>query len=178
MADVTTILSAPSSVGVWNLVAAESNIGFTTKTMWGLLPVKGRFTEFSGDGRITETQTLFGRIDIKAASLKTGIGKRDKDLRAPEFFDVEKYPDISIVVTSAEGIDGDTVDLRAKLSVKTTTAPLPLKTTVTVLDDGAVRVTTNTSINRKELGVQGNVLGMVGDKTTLSADLVFRRAAR
>jgi polyisoprenoid-binding protein YceI len=177
MADVATLLSDPSSVGVWTLVPAESSIGFSTKTMWGLVPVKGKFTEFSGDGQITDAQTVFGRIDIKAASLATGIGKRDKDLRAPEFFDVEKYPEINIVVTSAEAIQGDAIDLRANLTVKTTTAPLPLKTKVTVLGDGSVRVTTQTSVSRKELGVQGNMIGMIGDKTTLSADLLFRRAA-
>jgi polyisoprenoid-binding protein YceI len=177
MSTITTLLSDPSSVGVWNLVPDQSNIGFTTKTMWGIMPVKGRFTEFSGDGQITDTQTVFGRIDIKAASLKTGIGKRDKDLRSPRFFDVEKYPDINVVVTSAEGIDGDVVDLRANLTVKTTTAPLPLNVRVAVMADGAVRVSTQTAINRKELGVEGNMLGMVGDRTTLSADLVFRRAA-
>jgi polyisoprenoid-binding protein YceI len=177
MADIATLLNAPSSVGVWTLVAGESSIGFTTKTMWGLIPVKGKFTEFSGDGQITDTQTVFGRIDIKAASLATGIGKRDKDLRAPEFFDVKNYPDISVIVTSAEGIHGDTVDLRATLAVKSTTAPLPLRTKVTVLDDGSVRVVTQTSVSRRELGVQGNLMGMVADTTTLSADLVFRRAA-
>ena len=84
----------------------------------GPAPVKGRFTEFSGDGQITETQTVFGRVDIKAASLDTGIRKRDEHLRSAEFFEVEKFPDISVVVTSAEAIDGDTVDLRAQLTVK------------------------------------------------------------
>src|SRR5689334_18576829 len=159
MADIATLLSDPSSVGVWTLVPGESTIGFTAKTMWGLVPVKGKFTEFSGDGQITETQTVFGRVDIKAASLSTGIGKRDKDLRGPRFFDVDSYPEISVVVTSAEGIQGDAVDLRATLAVKTTTAPLPLKTKVTVSDDGSVRVTSQTSISRKELGVDGNMIG-------------------
>jgi polyisoprenoid-binding protein YceI len=177
MSTVTTLLSDPASVGVWNLVPDQSSVGFTTKTMWGILPVKGRFTEFSGDGQITDAQTVFGHVDIKAASLNTKMGKRDKDLRATEFFDVETYPDINVVVTGAQGIDGDTVNLRADLTVKTTTAPLPLRVKVAVLDDGAVRVTTQATVNRKELGVEGNMLGMVGDTTTLSADLVFRRAA-
>jgi hypothetical protein len=32
-------------------------------------------------------------------------------------------------------------------------------------------------VNRKKWGVTGNMLGMVGDKTTLSTNLVFGRAA-
>ena len=84
-------------------------------------------------------------MDIKAASLDTKLKKRDKDLRAPEFFDVDKYPDISVVVTSAEAIGGDTVDLRANLT-------------------------------RKDFGVDGNMMGMIRDAATLTADVVFRRA--
>ena len=101
MSTVTTLLSDPASVGVWNLVPAQSSVGFTTKTMWGIVPVKGRFTEFSGDAQITDAQTVFGHVDIKVASLNTKMGKRDKDLRSAEFFDVETYPDINVVVTGA-----------------------------------------------------------------------------
>ena len=141
MASTQELLSNPASVGVWNVDPHRSTIGFKAKSMWGLAPVKGHFTEFSGDGQITDTQTVFGRIDIQAASVDTKIRKRDDHLRSADFFEAEKFPDISVVVTGAEAIDGDTVDLRAQLTVKGTTAPLPLRTKVAVLDDGAVRLT-------------------------------------
>jgi polyisoprenoid-binding protein YceI len=82
---------------------------------------------------------------------------------------------MSVVVTSAEGIDGDIVDLRAQLTVKGTAAPLPLRTKVAVLDDGAVRVTAEATIDRREFGVDGNLMGMIPDKATISGDVVFRR---
>ena len=47
-----------------------------------------------------------------------------------------------------------------------------------VLDDGAVRLTATTSVEREQLGVSGNMVGMVGKTTTLSADTVFRRAGQ
>jgi polyisoprenoid-binding protein YceI len=176
MTTLQELLSGAESVGVWTLVPDRSAIGFKAKSLWGLAPVKGRFSEFSGDGQITHPRTLFGRIDIKAASLDTKLKRRDKDLRAPQFFDVEKYPDINVVVTGAEGIGSDTVDLRADLTVRGTTAPVPLKAKVTMLDDGAVRVTTQADINRKDFGVNGNMMGMIRDATKLTADVVFRRA--
>ncbi|MGX9790433.1 YceI family protein [Mycobacterium sp. MMS18-G62] len=168
------ILGNPASVGVWNVDPQRSTIEFKTKSMWGLAPVKGRFTEFSGDGQITDTQTVFGRIDIKAASLDTKIRKRDNHLRSADFFEAAKFPDISVVVTGADAINGDTVDLRAQLTVKATTAPLPLRVKVTVLDDGAVRLSTQAAVNRKDFGVDGNMLGMIVDKATISGDVVFR----
>jgi polyisoprenoid-binding protein YceI len=175
MASTQELLSNPTSVGVWNVDPERSTISFKAKSMWGLAPVKGRFNEFSGDGQITGAQTVFGRIDIKGASVDTGIGKRDDHLRSADFFEVEKFPDISVVVTSAEGIDGDTVDLRAQLTVKGTTAPLPLRAKVAVLDDGSVRLRTQVTIDRKDFGVDGNMLGMIPDKATISGDVVFRR---
>jgi polyisoprenoid-binding protein YceI len=175
MASTQALLSNPASVGVWNIDPTRSTIGFRAKSMWGVAPVTGRFTEFSGEGQITDAHTIFGRIDIKAASIDTKLRKRDEHLRSADFFEVDAYPDISIVVTAAEAITGDTVDLRAQLTVKTTTAPLPLRAKVTVLDNGAVRVIAQATIDRKDFGVNGNLLGMVGDKATISGDVVFRR---
>ena len=174
MTRLQDLLSNPASVGVWNVDPQRSTIEFKSKSMWGLAPVKGHFAKFSGDGQITDTQTLFGRIDIKAASLDTKIRKRDNHLRSADFFEAANFPDISVVVTSAESIDGDIVDLRAQLTVKDTTAPLPLRTKVEVLDDGAVRLSAQATIDRKDFGVDGNMMGMVVDKATISGDVVFR----
>jgi polyisoprenoid-binding protein YceI len=177
MPTVTELLKNPQLVGVWTLDPDRSTITFNNKTMWGAMKVNGAFTEFSGDGQITNAGTLSGRIDIKAASLNTKLRKRDEDLRSPTFLDVEKYPDIAVVVTGAEPGPGDTLKLEADLTVKGTSAPMPMRANVTLDDDGAVRLTTRTTVNRKKWGVTGNMLGMVGDKTTLSTTLVFRRAA-
>jgi polyisoprenoid-binding protein YceI len=177
MSAVTTILSKPESVGVWNLVPEQSTIRFENHTMWGALKVRGEFTEFSGDGQIKDARTVSGRVDVKAASVDTGLRKRDEDLRLANFFDVEKYPDITVVVTGGEVAAGDTVRLRADLTVKGITAPLPLEVNVATLDDGGVRLTTQTTVTRKQFAVEGNMFGMVGAKTKLKASLVFRRAA-
>jgi polyisoprenoid-binding protein YceI len=175
MASTQELLSNPASIGVWRVDPEGSTIRFKCKSMWGLAPVTGRFQEFTGDGQITDNQTLFGRIDIKAASIDTKLGKRDDHLRSADFFEVDAYPDIGIVVTGAERITGDIVDLRAELTVKAKTAPLPLRAKVAVLDDGTVRVSAHATIDRKDFGVDGNLVGMVGDKATISGDVVFRR---
>lgn len=177
MSAVTTILDNPNSVGAWNLVPEKSSIRFENATMWGALKVRGAFTEFSGDGQITEAKTVSGRVDVKTASVDTGLGRRDEDLRSPNFFDVEKYPEITVAVDGGEPAGGDKARLNAELTVKGVTGPLPMNVEVTALDDGTVRLTTQTTVTRKQFKVEGNFFGMVGAKTKLTASLVFRRAA-
>ena len=113
MLAVTTFLSSPESVGVWNMVPQRSSIRFENKTMWGAMKVRGDFTEFSGGGRIEDARTVSGRIEVKAASVHTGLGKRDEDLLSAAFFDVEKYPNITVEVAGGEPIGDDTVRLNA-----------------------------------------------------------------
>lgn len=100
MTTLETLLHDPDLAGVWNLVPDRSAITFKVSNLWGLLNVKGRFTEFSGDGQLTGTGAVFGRLDIRAAALDTGIGRRDKHLRSADFFDVERFAEISVVVTA------------------------------------------------------------------------------
>src|ERR1700722_3818400 len=113
MLTVTTFLSSPESVGVWSIVPDRSSIRFENKTMWGAMKVRGAFTEFSGGGKIQAARTVAGRIDDKAASVDPGLGKRDEDLSSPSFFDVQKYPDITVAVSGGEPAGEDTVRLHA-----------------------------------------------------------------
>jgi polyisoprenoid-binding protein YceI len=176
MTTVETLLNDPDTAGVWNLVPDRSTVSFKIRNMWGLISVKGRFTDFSGDGQITGKGAIFGRLDIRAASLNTGIGKRDKHLRSADFFDVERFREISVVVTAVEPSTGNTADLRATFSIKGVTSPLPLPVQVTVLDDGAVRVSAKTEVDRAQFDLGWNRLGMVGKTATASADAYFVRA--
>jgi len=178
MTTVETLLNDPDTAGVWNLVPDRSTVSFKIRNMWGLISVKGRFTDFSGDGQITGKGAIFGRLDIRAASLNTGIGKRDEHLRSADFFDVERFPEISVVVTAVEPSTGNTADLRATFSIKGVTSPLPLPVQVTVLDDGAVRVSAKTEVDRAQFDLGWNRLGMVGKTATASADAYFVRAPR
>ncbi len=175
MASLSEFFSDPGSAGQWTVVPDQSTIAVKAKSMWGLVPVKGRFTEFSGEGQVAPPQKVSGRIDIKAASLHTGIRKRDDHLHSADFFEAEKFPDISVVVTGGEAVDAQTIGLRAELTIKGTTRPIDLTTKVTPTGDGGMRLTTSSTINRQDFGVDGNMLGMIGDDATISGDVVFRR---
>ena len=104
------------------------------------MTVKGEFAEVRGEGEVTDDGAVSGRIDISAASLHTGIKKRDDHLRSAEFFDVERFPEFSVIVVAADPADGDGVDLSADIVIKDVSHRLPLRATVAVLEDGTVRV--------------------------------------
>jgi polyisoprenoid-binding protein YceI len=176
MASLSEFFSDPASAGTWTAVADQSTVTAKSKSLWGVMPVKVRFTEFTGDGQVTAPQTAFGRIDIKVASLRSGIAKRDEHLRSADFFEAEKFPDISVVVTSAEAVDTDTVNLRSQVTIKGVTKKMDITAKVTPVGDGGMRLATQATVNRQDFGVDGNMMGMITDNVTISGDLVFQRA--
>jgi polyisoprenoid-binding protein YceI len=175
MAATTELLNKP---GTWTLDQSRSSFTFKNKTMWGLANVKGRFTEFSGDGSVDASGAVSGRLDVKAQSVTTGIKQRDNHLRSADFFDAENHPDITVTISGVDPADGDELNVRAELSIRGNTVALPMRVRPEILNDGAVRLATTTSVEREQLGVSGNMAGMVGKTTTLSADAVFRRAGQ
>jgi polyisoprenoid-binding protein YceI len=178
MTTLETLLLDPDMSGVWNLDPNRSAITFKIKNMWGLLNVKGRFTEFGGDGQLTGKGAVFGRLDIRTASLSTGIGRRDNHLRSADFFDVERFAEISVVVTAVEPANGNAADLRANFTIKGITAPLPLPVTITELDDGSIRISGEAKVDRAQFDLGWNKFGVMGATATAAADAVFVRAPR
>ena len=178
MTNVDTLLNDPDTAGVWSLDPDRSTVNFKIKNFWGLLNVKGHFTGVSGDGQVTGKGAIFGRLDIQVASLHTGIGKRDEHLRSADFFDADRYPEISVEVTAIEPTAGEAADLQATFTIKGVTAPVPLPVQVSALGDGAVRVTTHTEIDRYQFDIDWNRLCMVAKTATVSADAYFVRAPR
>lgn len=171
MADISELLAGPSST--WALDAARTKVGFRSPTFWGLAKVNGTFSDLQGGGELTGAPTVNGQLTIGASSIKTGIGKRDEHLRSADFFDVEKFPTMGVTVLGATANGPDTVELTVALTIKGVERRVEMPATVTVLDDGAVRIVTQAELNRRDFGVDGNVLGMMGDTTRIHADAIF-----
>lgn len=75
----------------------HSTVGFSVSIMNGLSKVTGKFTDFAitltnDEQDITKSSV---NVVIKTASINTGIAARDNHLRTPDFFDAEKYPEIT-----------------------------------------------------------------------------------
>lgn len=84
--------------------AAHSNIGFSIPIAGGLSHVRGKFNEFSATITYDERDVRKSSVvaTIKTASIDTGIERRDAHLRTADFFDAEKFPEITFKSSRVE----------------------------------------------------------------------------
>ena len=70
-----------------------------------LMNADGRFSRFAGDVTVdpADLKTASVTVSVEAASLDTGIARRDRHLRSEDFFDVEKFPAITFESLRVEG---------------------------------------------------------------------------
>ena len=112
----------------WSIDAAHSGIYFSIRHMV-VSKVRGRFAKYAGTIHLDESDLTRSDVVvmIDAASLDTGVPDRDAHLRAPDFFDVEKFPEIEFRSTSIRrGKDRDALDLEGELRIKDKTVPIAL----------------------------------------------------
>ncbi|UQX03157.1 YceI family protein [Streptomyces sp. RerS4] len=128
--DVATLEVAPALAaltGDYVVDAAHSSIGFTVRHAM-VTNVRGSFAEHEGtlhlDG--ADPSRSAASIDVKVASVSTGIADRDAHLRGGDFFDVERFPLMSFRSTSAAYVGGDTYRIIGDLTIKDVTRPLSI----------------------------------------------------
>src|SRR5690349_15604165 len=90
--------------GTWNVDATHSRVGFRVKHL-GISTVRGAFGEYDGQLVVAEDGTVTASGSVKVASVDTNDAGRDGHLKAPDFFDVETYPEITFQSTSVTPID-------------------------------------------------------------------------
>lgn len=124
----TTISTARIPAGVYNVDPKHSNVGFAVRHM-GIATVRGSFEQFAGKVDVSAgAPTLEGTVEV--ASITTGDDQRDGHLRAPDFFDVERHPQIRFHSTASEITDAGTIRLNGEISIKGVTKPIELVGTV------------------------------------------------
>ncbi|WP_327737588.1 YceI family protein [Streptomyces nojiriensis] len=106
---------------------AHSSIGFTVRHAM-VTNVRGAFAEHEGslhlDGADPARSTA--SIDVKIASVDTGIADRDGHLRSGDFFDAEAFPLMTFRSTEARQLGGDTYRITGELTIKDVTRPLSI----------------------------------------------------
>jgi polyisoprenoid-binding protein YceI len=171
-----TRLADGSLAGQWTLDPARSTVALQSKSVWGLVPVKGTFGEVSGEVTITPTGEASGTISIGAASVDTKMKKRDDHLRSSDFFETDAYPHITFTASEVSlGDDGATVT--GTLQVKDRTKPLAFPAAVSASGDDTFELDAEVGIDRSEFGLTWSQLRMASMKNTITIHAVFARSS-
>src|SRR6202158_3829644 len=90
-----TGLSALAQTSTWNIDPAHSTAEFTVLPL-PICNVTGNFTKVTGSVFLNEKDITQSQVSasIDVSSVDTRVEARDKDLKSPHFFEVEKYPTI------------------------------------------------------------------------------------
>jgi polyisoprenoid-binding protein YceI len=112
---------------VYDIDPAHSTVGFKVKHM-GISTVPGKFAKFKGTVALDKHESTTARVEavIEAASIDTGIEARDKHLKSPDFFDVEKYPEIRFVSTKISPVKDDRFVMEGDLTLHGVTKAVKL----------------------------------------------------
>jgi polyisoprenoid-binding protein YceI len=145
--------------GTWHVDPAHSSVEFEIKHMM-IATVRGRFKEF--EGAIVAAEDIADSRAwgvVQTASIDTNQADRDAHLRSPEFFDVERYPQIRFESTRIEPLGGPVFRVHGDLTIKEITRSVVLDATV----EGAKRdpwgnervgMRLGGTIDRKEFGLR------------------------
>jgi polyisoprenoid-binding protein YceI len=174
-------LSALAQTSTWNIDPAHSTAQFTVRHL-AISNVTGNFTKVTGSVILNEKDIAQSQVSasIDVSSVDTRVEARDKDLKSPNFFDVEKYPTIEFkskrIVNS-----GGKLQVIGDLTIHGTTREVTLDVdgpTPELTDPwGNSRrgISATTTINRKDFNlVYNNLLktgeAVVGDNVKIQID--------
>jgi polyisoprenoid-binding protein YceI len=174
---------------IWNFDTTHSSVNFHVRHLM-VSKVHGRFASWSGNLVFDPEDPTRSSVEvvIDAGSVDTKEPKRDEHLRSPDFFDVEKYPQLTFKSTKVDKTSDDTLDVHGDLTIHGVTRPVVLTVEIGgVAKDpwGGTRAgfSAKTSISRKDFGLTWNVALetggiLVGDKIDIGLEIEAIQAAQ
>lgn len=148
-----------ASAGTYSIDPAHTTVGFSVRHLV-INNVPGRFREFNGTIQYDPQNLADSSVTFtaKSNSIDTGVEPRDKHLRSADFFDVERYPEITFKSTRIEKKGKDDFIAHGDFTLHgvTKTVALPFKMYGAIKDPwGKMRigVEAGLTINRQDYGV-------------------------
>jgi len=132
--------------------------------------VTGGFSEFNAEVETEERDFSTAKISFVAytASVFTGNSGRDTHVKSPDFFDVNKYPELRFESTKVTRIDEQHFKLYGNMTIKDVTKEIEtdVKFNGFVKDPWGKELAgfdIKGSINRKDFGLKWNVITEAGN---------------
>jgi polyisoprenoid-binding protein YceI len=139
-----------------------------------LISAHGFFEQWDGDFQLDrenlENSTI--RLTIEASSINTRVAGRDKHLRSPDFFDVEKHPQITFVSTGISKVDDSNYKVTGDLTLRGVTKSVGLPVRIAFLRETSGRFRGEMQLNRKDFGITyDSRMNPIEDMVTVQFDL-------
>ena len=154
------VLTSAEAAGTYSIDPWHTNIGFRVRHM-GLAIVLGEFTDYTATiayfpNEVTKSSVQFS---AKVASLDTGVKQRDDHLRSADFFEVDKFPEMTFRSTRIERKSDRTLIAYGDLTIKNVTRQiaLPVEFYGAIKDSqGQIRLggSATLNINRLDYGIK------------------------
>lgn len=115
--------------GTWTIDPVHTEVGFSVRHMM-VSKVRGRFTRFAGH-IVTAEDPLrsSATATIDMTSIDTGNTTRDDDLRSANYFEVDRFPEMSYQSVGLRR-DGEVFIVEGELTAHGVTRPVPLRVEV------------------------------------------------
>lgn len=147
------------AAGAYNFDKAHTYIGFRIKH-FGLNEIPGAFRDFNGTVNYDPKDVTKSSVEFsaKVTSIDTGIAPRDNHLRTADFFEVEKFPEMTFKSTKIEK-KGKNLLVTGDFTLKGVTKQITIPFTMV----GAIKdqrgnmhigIAAATTINRQDYGVK------------------------
>ncbi len=180
----STVTAQVNTIRQYPIDANHSTVGFSVSIMDGLSRVSGKFTDFTvtlmnDEKDITKSSV---NVVIKAASINTGIPARDTHLRSADFFDAEKYPEITFQSKRIEK-KGKQLFALGTFTMHGVSKEITLPFQITGVNKDPVSKKMNLGysaqivINRREFGINWThpkVPNFVGDNVEIEINLITK----
>ena len=178
----TTAVEIPGYIaGTWVVDPVHSEVSFVVRHMM-ISNVRGRFREVSGTITVDEVpERSHVEVELNAVSIDTGIRERDRHLRSPDFFDVERYPTIRFKSTKVEPACSGAWVVTGDLTILDVTRPVTLQLSfegANASANGEERIAFSAvaEVNREDWGLtwnQGLEAGgvLIGKKARIEVNL-------
>ena len=123
---IGAVVTVASAKDTYKFDPSGSTIGFTVHQFLGT--THGKFANFSGkievDREHPDNSSVTAQIDVR--SIDTRIKKRDDHLRSTEFFNVEKFPQMTFKSRSVKQTGPQSGDILGELTMHGVTRPITL----------------------------------------------------
>jgi polyisoprenoid-binding protein YceI len=170
--------------GSWTADPVHSHVSFEVDYA-GVNTFRGSFNDFSASLQGGDQAALEG--SAKVASIDVTDEQLNGHLQTPDFFDTQRYPEVSFKATELRRLEDNRIEGKGELTIKGTTEPIKLEGVIAgepstdPFGRERLGVKLEASIDRTRYGVSWNAPNQsggdyVGNDVKLIAELAFVKA--